>query len=108
MPNLTQQKKDELARWCGGVLREHEAQWNIPKAWVFAAAPFVIVYDDWSPATRPEHGDLVLRALANKVGRMRAISMVWKQMALKAKSWWPEAVYAAALELIEQNKQKGA
>ncbi|KKM07739.1 hypothetical protein LCGC14_1730870 [marine sediment metagenome] len=129
MPDLTQQDKDELARFAGGVSKHgyykgecwvfHDGVFN-PDGISVGASHFTwISKSDWSPATKPEHGDLVLRALVKAMAKKHKMSILWGWQKVLAdlvnETWnldkrfdfWP-AVCAAALELIRQNKQEGA
>ena len=115
MPDLTQQQKDELARWAGGI----DMGYGVGPGWIFDGHAF-IAYHDWSPATKPEHGDLVLRALVKKgywpdmdFRRSVVVIDIWNEnveewmefVKRPGGSWWPDAVCAAALAVIEQRKE---
>ena len=107
MLNLTQSQKDDLAMFAGGTL--HISAQLVHKSnlafWDFKGKR--IAWYDWSPADKPAHGDLVMRALVERMGwgwvREEVFALGWMaNKADKDASWFWPAVCDAALKVIEQ------
>ncbi len=126
--NLTGQQLGDLARFAGVVRKRFLFPYAEVKAGPLKEpmicyahkGKFVCQISAWSPATKPEHGDLVLRALRKHGAGVKILvfpepvnspicrcDFMYKDKVYAA-NWWPEAVCRTALELIRQNKQEGA